>query len=195
MFFWHSFQHLEEGCCDVSTGRASSVLTSPSWPGLSRMLIKPAFSNSRNLFQEALAGLGRREHLQDNGEQCLEGGSWRAASHPPHEALAVLPSCSPARQLAQPCPPSQKGPQLRAASLEPRRRAEGAVLGMHLTSKSLFFLKCVEACREHPCWDAGGEGLRRSPHRPEAGKELGDLGCAVHGAVMLGSSRSGAMSI
>lgn len=27
---------------------------------------------------------------------------------------------------------------------------------------------------------------------PAAGKELGDLGCAVHGAVMLGSSRSGA---
>lgn len=44
--FWHPFQHLEEGCCDVSAGRASSVLTSPSWPGLIRMLIKPAFSNS-----------------------------------------------------------------------------------------------------------------------------------------------------
>ena len=27
---------------------------------------------------------------------------------------------------------------------------------------------------------------------PAAGKELGDLKCAVHGAVMLGSSRSGA---
>lgn len=40
--FWHPFQVLEEGWCDVGTGRASSVLTSPSWPGLIWMLIKPA---------------------------------------------------------------------------------------------------------------------------------------------------------
>lgn len=43
---WHPLQHLEKGCRDVSTGRTSSVLTSPSWPGLIRMLIKLAFCSS-----------------------------------------------------------------------------------------------------------------------------------------------------
>jgi len=115
------------------------------------MLIKPAFSNSWSLFQEALAGFGRREHLQDDREQGQEGGSWMVASHPPCEVLTVLPGFSPAQQLAQPCPRLQKGARLRAASREPGVRAEGAVSVMHLTSDSLFFLKWAEACREHPC--------------------------------------------
>lgn len=76
-------------------------------------------------------------------------------------------------------------------------RAEGAVLVTHLTSDSLFFLICVKTCREHPCYDVGGERRCRSPRHPKAGtgpavgKELGDLRRAVHRAVMLGSSRSG----
>lgn len=99
--FWHPFPVLEEGWCDVGTGRASSVLTSPSWPGLSWMLIKHACptpetcSKSFSWFWEAQA-FARQQGAVSEG-WWLEGGkppSLCSLHHAPQLSYVLLP-CIP----------------------------------------------------------------------------------------------------